>query len=51
MRQGHQADAIAEHAGLAPSLYMSQLTGGVSDLQQCGRSGRQRLWEAGVWME
>lgn len=57
MRQGHRADAIAELAGLARSLYMSQLTGGVSDLQQCSRSRRRRLsgkpacgWSNRAWI-
>lgn len=52
MRQGHQADAIAEHTGLAHTLYMNQLTGSVTDLQRrVGGAEAEAVREAAAGVE
>lgn len=52
MRQGHRADAIAEHAGLAHSLYMSQLTSGSATCSTgWEEQGVGGFLGRGVWVE
>lgn len=58
MRQGHQADAITEHTGLAHTVYMNQLTGRVSDLQHRAGGAEAEavreataVREAAAWVE
>lgn len=51
MRQGHRVNAIAEHAGLAWTPYMSKpdvFPSGVIDLHRGGRS-RKRELPPGSW--